>query len=318
MSHFFLQRGFDKKNRLSCTLGAGSWKKLFFEEIPLFENPFTLRSHMRTIEEKKRRKDNIPQTSPIVQIQKKLIGHPECKFCSVRFYSNDELYTHCRDAHESCFICISNEIKDQYYKNYESLPCLEKKFVVFSTVIDLKGHMANQHPELYRGGQRSQNRHILSIDLSKKDSPASSTQEPSRETRKDISTPFVLSEDSFPSLAPINSSMPLISKRKPAVLHSKEKLFPSLSSLRPSAMGPPSVSASAPKISFPEKVPLSKPSSLPASQSLKRQESRAEAFPELPKRENTAPAVSTPNGPPPGLSFPNKSEKGKLRVLRLP
>jgi hypothetical protein len=32
-------------------------------------------------------------------------GHPLCGFCKRRFYGEDELYVHCRESHERCFIC---------------------------------------------------------------------------------------------------------------------------------------------------------------------------------------------------------------------
>ena len=32
-------------------------------------------------------------------------GHPNCGFCKRRFYGEDELYVHCREAHERCFVC---------------------------------------------------------------------------------------------------------------------------------------------------------------------------------------------------------------------
>ncbi|KAI8897057.1 hypothetical protein BC833DRAFT_527513 [Globomyces pollinis-pini] len=85
------------------------------------------------------------------------IGHPECGFCHVRYYSHDELYDHCREAHEQCFLCMRVGIQNQYYTNYEALEehfgtehfrcleskCLEQKFVVFATEIDLHGHQVN-------------------------------------------------------------------------------------------------------------------------------------------------------------------------------
>jgi hypothetical protein len=81
-------------------------------------------------------------------------GHPECGFCQMRFYGLDELYEHCREKHEQCFICQRQGIQNQYYINYESLEehfgvehylcqepsCKEKKFVVFGSDIDLQAH----------------------------------------------------------------------------------------------------------------------------------------------------------------------------------
>ena len=89
-------------------------------------------------------------------------GHPECGFCRQRFYSDDELYVHCRNKHERCHICESQAQGRQqpYYLNYDALEehfrkdhylcadkeCLEKKFVVFSSAMDLKAHQIEVHP----------------------------------------------------------------------------------------------------------------------------------------------------------------------------
>ncbi|UPX18083.1 RING-type E3 ubiquitin transferase [Ascochyta rabiei] len=89
-------------------------------------------------------------------------GHPECGFCRQRFYGDDELYTHCRDKHERCHICDRQDggRQQQYYVNYDSLEqhfrkdhflcpdreCLEKKFVVFDSEMDLKAHQIESHP----------------------------------------------------------------------------------------------------------------------------------------------------------------------------
>ena len=88
-------------------------------------------------------------------------GHPECGFCRQRFYGDDELFAHCRDKHEKCHICDRRNggRNPQYYENYESLEqhfkkdhflcletdCLEKKFVVFESEMDLKGHQLESH-----------------------------------------------------------------------------------------------------------------------------------------------------------------------------
>lgn len=89
-------------------------------------------------------------------------GHPECGFCRQRFYGDDELYTHCRDKHERCHICDrrSEGRHQQYFADYNSLEqhfrkdhflcpdgeCLEKKFVVFDSELDLKAHQLEVHP----------------------------------------------------------------------------------------------------------------------------------------------------------------------------
>ncbi|KAI9889065.1 MAG: hypothetical protein M1814_005854 [Vezdaea aestivalis] len=106
-------------------------------------------------------------------------GHPECGFCRQRFYGDDELYTHCRDKHERCHICDRRNATRQpnYYQNYDALEvhfrkdhhlcmereCLEKKFVVFDSEMDLKAHQLEAHPnELSKDARRDARR----VDLS--------------------------------------------------------------------------------------------------------------------------------------------------------
>ena len=87
-------------------------------------------------------------------------GHPLCGFCGERFYDNDKLYEHCRSKHERCFICDRRDSRQpHYYRNYEALEehfkqdhficqereCLEKKFVVFDSELDLKAHQLSEH-----------------------------------------------------------------------------------------------------------------------------------------------------------------------------
>ncbi|KAI9740831.1 MAG: hypothetical protein M1818_004436 [Claussenomyces sp. TS43310] len=87
-------------------------------------------------------------------------GHPLCGFCGERFYGDDELYVHCRAKHERCFICDRRDGRQpQYYLNYDSLEqhfqkdhflclereCMEKKFIVFPSEMDLKAHQLQEH-----------------------------------------------------------------------------------------------------------------------------------------------------------------------------
>jgi hypothetical protein len=86
-------------------------------------------------------------------------GHPLCGFCKQRFYGEDELYVHCREKHERCFICDRRGGAAVYYVNYDSLEvhfrkdhflcpdqaCLDKKFIVFPSEIDLKAHQLEDH-----------------------------------------------------------------------------------------------------------------------------------------------------------------------------
>ena len=48
-------------------------------------------------------------------------GHPECHFCRVNFYGDDELFEHCRDKHEQCHICVRQGIRHEYYVDYNSM-----------------------------------------------------------------------------------------------------------------------------------------------------------------------------------------------------
>ncbi|RKP14110.1 hypothetical protein BJ684DRAFT_5550, partial [Piptocephalis cylindrospora] len=83
-------------------------------------------------------------------------GHPLCAFCGQRFYEDEALYVHCRDRHEQCHLCV-REVganKAPWYESYSTLSqhferdhyvcrdpgCLERKFVVFSSDIDLTAH----------------------------------------------------------------------------------------------------------------------------------------------------------------------------------
>ncbi|PHH62664.1 hypothetical protein CDD81_6810 [Ophiocordyceps australis] len=87
-------------------------------------------------------------------------GHPLCEFCGERFYDDDKLYEHCRMKHERCFICDRRDSrKPHYFMNYEALEqhfrrdhylcldreCMEKKFVVFESEMDLQAHNLSEH-----------------------------------------------------------------------------------------------------------------------------------------------------------------------------
>ncbi|KAJ3122519.1 hypothetical protein HK098_002780 [Nowakowskiella sp. JEL0407] len=96
-------------------------------------------------------------------------GHPNCGFCRTNFYDSDELYDHCKQKHEQCFLCVRNGIRHQYYVDYNSLEehfkddhyycrrpqCVEKKFVVFATDIDFKAHELEEHSESSGGKKKS-------------------------------------------------------------------------------------------------------------------------------------------------------------------
>ncbi|KAF9164407.1 hypothetical protein BGX21_011286 [Mortierella sp. AD011] len=106
-------------------------------------------------------------------------GHPECGFCKESFYGDDELYEHCKTNHEQCFLCLRRNIRHQYYNKYPDLEnhlhsehyacmdpeCLEKKFVVFDSELDLKAHEAEVHPNAIVHGQRTKLRDSRKIDI---------------------------------------------------------------------------------------------------------------------------------------------------------
>lgn len=122
-------------------------------------------------------------------------GHPECGFCRQRFYGDDELYAHCRERHERCHICDrrNSNRQQQYYVDYNALEdhfqrdhfvcldkeCLEKKFVVFESQMDLKGHQIESHPD---GVSKDIRRDARLVDLSEFDNMRSPYQ-PQRQRR---------------------------------------------------------------------------------------------------------------------------------------
>lgn len=140
-------KGIHKK--VLCDL-CTRYKKVFTHEHELFTYN-QLRKHERTGDD-----------NPGAIDQSGFKGHPECGFCRERFYGDDELFAHCRDKHERCHICDrrSSGRSQQYYENYDALEthfgkdhflcadreCLEKKFVVFDSEMDLKAHQLEQHP----------------------------------------------------------------------------------------------------------------------------------------------------------------------------
>lgn len=88
--------------------------------------------------------------------------HRFCEYCNTHFYSDDELFVHMRDRHEQCHICKAqgdDAAKWEYYEDYKMLEqhfkifhylclqkvCLEQKFVVFSSEMDLKAHQVEMH-----------------------------------------------------------------------------------------------------------------------------------------------------------------------------
>ena len=142
-------------------------KKVFTHEHELF-TPQELRKH-----------EKFGDDNPGAVDQSGFKGHPQCGFCMQRFYGDDELYAHCRDKHERCHICDRrNEGRQQqYYQDYNALEehfrrdhflcpdqeCLEKKFVVFESEMDLKAHQLEAHPN---GLSKDARRDARRVDIS--------------------------------------------------------------------------------------------------------------------------------------------------------
>lgn len=114
-------------------------------------------------------------------------GHPICGFCGERFYDDDKLYEHCRNKHERCFICDRRDSRQpHYYLDYNALEqhfkkdhficsdreCLEKKFVVFESEVDLKAHQLSEH-----GSSLPKGRDARTVDMSNFDFRQSYQQE---------------------------------------------------------------------------------------------------------------------------------------------
>lgn len=123
-------------------------KKVFTHEHELFSEK-ELEKHMRHGDDKPGSAD-----------QTGFKGHPLCGFCGERFYDDDKLYEHCRMKHERCFLCDRRDSRHpHYYLDYNALEdhfrkdhylcndreCMEKKFVVFDSEMDLQAHKISEH-----------------------------------------------------------------------------------------------------------------------------------------------------------------------------
>ncbi|CAG8327168.1 unnamed protein product [Penicillium salamii] len=172
-----------KHNKMMCDLCTRN-KKVFTHEHELF-TAAELRKHEKSGDDK-----------PGAIDQSGFRGHPECGFCRQRFYGDDELYAHCRDRHERCHICDrrSSHRQQQYYIDYNALEkhfskdhfvcldqeCLEKKFVVFESQMDLKAHQIEAHPD---GLSKDIRRDARMVDLAEFDNMRTPFQ-PQRQQRR--------------------------------------------------------------------------------------------------------------------------------------
>ena len=153
-------------HKVMCDLCTRN-KKVFTHEHELYTLP-ELRKHER-----------FGDDTPGAVDQSGFKGHPECGFCRLRFYGDDELFAHCRDKHERCHVCDrrNDGRQPQYYIDYNALEqhfrkdhflcydqdCLDKKFVVFESEMDLKGHQLENHPN---GLSKDARRDTRRVDLS--------------------------------------------------------------------------------------------------------------------------------------------------------
>jgi len=153
-------------HRVLCDLCTRN-KKVFTHEHELFTHQ-ELRKH-----------EKFGDDNPGAIDQSGFKGHPECGFCRTRFYGDDELYTHCRDKHEKCHVCDRRNParQQQYYVDYNSLEqhfskdhflcadqeCMDKKFVVFESEMDLKAHQLEAHPN---GLSKDARRDARRVDIS--------------------------------------------------------------------------------------------------------------------------------------------------------
>ncbi len=89
----------------------------------------------------------------------KLKPHAWCEYCKQYLFGEDELFYHCQDKHETCFLCEAKGTRWQYFRNYDHLErhfaarhhlcrdeqCLARKFVVFDSPIELQAHRISVH-----------------------------------------------------------------------------------------------------------------------------------------------------------------------------
>lgn len=175
-------------------------------------------------------------------------GHPQCEFCKSTFYDNDQLFEHCRDRHEQCFICIRNGTgRYQYYVDYPHLEnhfqashylclnsqCLEKKFIVFDSEIDLQAHQLSEHGATTAGGAHGSGAGKAARRLETNFSYAAPTHDPRagggvsmrpRPTR----TAEQQAQASQAQAAPIPASVPIAGPSTNGVLGSRGRLVPGL------------------------------------------------------------------------------------------
>ncbi|OXG14726.1 cytoplasmic protein [Cryptococcus neoformans Tu401-1] len=100
--------------------------------------------------------------------------HPMCEFCHKAFFGPDELFKHMRSDHEECHVCREQGNRHVYFENYHKLEqhwrdehypctqpqCIEDRFVVFGSELDLRAHMMEAHGNQMSARDRANARHL--------------------------------------------------------------------------------------------------------------------------------------------------------------
>ncbi|KAI8647073.1 hypothetical protein BD408DRAFT_409156 [Parasitella parasitica] len=193
-------------DRLCCDLCLRN-KKIFSHEHTLYTQS-QLQKHHREGDASFNKDDETGFT-----------GHPECVFCRTRFYGADELFEHCRDKHEKCHLCERKGIQHQYYANYDTLEkhfkkehflcqykeCLDSKFVVFDSDIDLKAHEVKEHGNSLSRHQRARQAEARRVDVNLNYSSSSSSNQHQQQQQQQHNankqrTNNTFSAEDFPSI----------------------------------------------------------------------------------------------------------------------
>lgn len=110
-------------------------------------------------EQKLYNKTELPKHKREGDAELQLKPHAWCEYCKQYLYGEDELFYHCQDKHETCFLCEAKGVRWQYFRNYDHLErhfdarhqlcrdeqCLARKFVVFDSPIELQAHRISAH-----------------------------------------------------------------------------------------------------------------------------------------------------------------------------
>nr|XP_019011646.1 uncharacterized protein I206_03749 [Kwoniella pini CBS 10737]OCF50427.1 hypothetical protein I206_03749 [Kwoniella pini CBS 10737] len=161
-----------------------------------------------------------PRGSEIELVKSWDAPHPLCEFCHQSFFGPDELFKHMRADHEECHVCRGLGDKDVYFQNYNALEkhfnqdhfpcqqpiCLEKKFVVFGTEMDLKAHTITEHSESMSSRDKAQSRQIA-VDFSSDRRPGN---------RQQGSRGFTLAQPFDPSQRQLNKDRQEENRRRKA------------------------------------------------------------------------------------------------------